>query len=184
MKVGVGERGNHVGGTRGLEETAGYMVHARNNRAFVAAAQTTIFLELMLFNVHAIIAAASLNVIFTSSPSKWFSLPCSYGRRGACGHGRFPSVLQWEWVSLLVVERGELPSHSPTQVQGCRLGVHMQACVWVWVWVCGCVCGGGGRGGVAGLYISASETWSGNEVLSGLEQTLCIMTMAKPSSPQ
>jgi len=43
---------------------------------------------------------------------------------------------------------------------------------------------GGGGGGVAGLYISASETGSGNEVLSGMEQTLCIMTLAKPISPQ
>jgi len=30
-KVGVGERGDHVGGNWGLEETAGDVVHARNN---------------------------------------------------------------------------------------------------------------------------------------------------------
>jgi len=70
----------------------------------------------------------SLNMVFHSlSLAKWFSLPCSYGRRGACSHGRFPSVLQWEWVSLLVVDSGELPSHSPTQVQCRPVGVHMQA---------------------------------------------------------
>jgi len=34
-------------------------------------------------------------------------------------------------MSLLAVERGELPSHSLTQVQGCPVGVHMQACVYI-----------------------------------------------------